>query len=1638
MPHPLRPVLTRVLLGAAFGLALAAQLGGSSANAQKMPVDPINKLMACGRCSATQYPCQTNAECDKTNKEDTCQGGAYLTKNGVTNWVPNPKIDPITCWNSEDRQFICPKLDADNPDSVSRLYQYTAVAGGLQYQIGAEFEVPPPAGGAGSNWWSPPLPTGVSQCITPATLGKVCTSDADCLICSGPNCKVCSITNVQCARSADCRLPNEACVPAVPVAGSCKSTGAVFSYTGICRNAVLSSNAGVCGDGVVNSNETCELGETKTAPCSATARHPDGTEFTVSGHQLQTCIACSGWAPDPRAPQCQPDAVCGNGKIDGVCSNNAALACKTSADCGGSPCNLEICDDGVLNGSYGHCARDCKGYGAYCGDAQLSPGEVCDNGSAGPNANGTYSVNFNPDGCSADCRTSAPYCGNGKVDTGFEECEIGDTQRTQKTVCKYSNGTTGIPCDTATDCPAIPGASVTCGGDPSTNSCVGVTVLVNGAARATQHVRECSDQCDFKGKNWSGCVPIGICGDGVLDAGEQCDDGQGNGPTRRCTDVCKKNVCGDGKPFTNVEECDNGPDNGKPTCSAPYGSSCLSCSNQCKFAATAGGYCGDGVKNGPEQCDRTDGVYDPTQPCPGGSADPTCAADATGKYFKRIACTDLGFDYGTVGCSKSTCRFEGCLMCADKVGEGVIRGQVFDSVYDDQPVPKARITLLSKGVKIDQTLADINGFFSFSKLNDDPKCASYKIVVDSYDNNPCTDARDAGQPAGGTCSNAPKDCLKDTDCGAGTCQPKKCNGSAWPTGRLTIDESQNNGYWPFTSQGFSGTQTSFQSGLRNGEAKIYITPRSNPFETTVVVRWNGDISAHKIDAHLYIPRGMAFTSGTVKACSYSNKPCAGNPGVCLGYGDACIDVKTYSQCYGTAGENCMRDVHYAFPGTEDLTKRPYARLFCDDPANCAFPKAPQAMKFSRKYGTIGTFSFYLDDVTQWYKTALVAGRSYASIGLSVEASTDANFITFEPTAGQCAKAWRVFDEDVASGAISAPAQPWQGTHKLPKDLLIGTPECKTPGIYCDNPGYPTPGQYPDQEYKICDDPEVRGDADADGVWDGIDACSGLECAPGDTKCITADACPANDTLCKANTCPASWPYCKPDPDKTYLGCPHPDPDGDNVWGDGINGPDVCPKLPWWDKCEAANPKDPVACQDKNNPGCPNIDRDGDGIRNDKDACPDTPGTPSSDPKHNGCPITLDPVSLVGKRVDCNTFNVPEKPRANTCCREQGSTYPYNDGGGPSPNRCTGGLDSCAYSIANIDNWRGHSRGYDVCASMSSWDFYGDLPIRLPGGATVKRPLQYAAAAQGFNWTGVQDIGWTDGYTTRNAWHNTEWTNNVNTIRPYHNVQGSDQWYTYNCDNPPVADGTKYVSFEPTQATAQAACAAPAQTAGQIGDSTGGGGAGCGPGGGGCDAGWLTFIQNFCGGDPGCYPVYISSWIGHYGYLEGWPAYGDNDNARIGALDWVQFQYRNECHYAREVIAQSDADNCVDTTNDRTHIICKACQSVTPSKTTFTEHDKILDWCAAPENNGKCFDDWRTATDFYCGPGGCGAIYSYNWHGSEGGPVKHLYRPEVCAWLRQEERNAFNYAEILWSTSGGGFNKINTAEGITDDQICHQT
>ncbi|MGO9287978.1 MAG: DUF4215 domain-containing protein, partial [Polyangia bacterium] len=137
-------------------------------------------------------------------------------------------------------------------------------------------------------------------------------------------------------------------------------------------------------------------------------------------------------------------------------------------------------------------------------------------------------------------------------------------------------------------------------------------------------VVEPGEQCDngtannLGGYNQCGpnCLLGPYCGDGVVNGPEQCDNGTNDddyGATSGCAPGCKLPArCGDGIVQADFgEQCDNGSANLTTTDpEVGYGGCLANCQR--------GDYCGDGIKNGTEQCD--DGVNDGTY----GTCNPDC------------------------------------------------------------------------------------------------------------------------------------------------------------------------------------------------------------------------------------------------------------------------------------------------------------------------------------------------------------------------------------------------------------------------------------------------------------------------------------------------------------------------------------------------------------------------------------------------------------------------------------------------------------------------------------------------------------------------------------------------------------------------------------------------------------------------------------------------------------------------------------------------------------------------------------------------------------------------------------------------------------------------------------------------------
>ena len=181
-----------------------------------------------------------------------------------------------------------------------------------------------------------------------------------------------------------------------------------------------------------------------------------------------------------------------------------------------------------------------------------------------------------------------------------------------------------------------------------------------------------------------------ICGDGIIDQGEVCDNGQNNGQVcqadynttcQYCSTACqlvevKGPYCGDGQ-LQGEEQCDQAGQNGQ-ICHAAYGQTCSYCSNICSQITISGPYCGDGVIQDSEQCDGQAGVGE-HQACTDNCQLIDLAYCGNGQVEDGEQCegsqsqnctTNIGYQ-GTQSCSQ--CVWTSC-QALESCGDQIVNG----------------------------------------------------------------------------------------------------------------------------------------------------------------------------------------------------------------------------------------------------------------------------------------------------------------------------------------------------------------------------------------------------------------------------------------------------------------------------------------------------------------------------------------------------------------------------------------------------------------------------------------------------------------------------------------------------------------------------------------------------------------------------------------------------------------------------------------------------------------------------------------------------------------------------------------------------------------------------------------------------
>jgi hypothetical protein len=272
----------------------------------------------------------------------------------------------------------------------------------------------------------------------------------------------------------------------------------------------------------------------------------------------------------------------------------------------------------------------------------------------------------------------------------------------------------------------------------------------------------------------------------------------------------------------------------------------------------------------------------------------------------------------------SNCKPTGCGRCSEEVGDGKIFGHVMDRIWL-QPVPTARVTLQYRGINIDQTMTDQNGRFEFDKLSTRGDCNLFRLVIDKYDNNICTELA-ANRPANG--------CLRDI---------------ALSFDRA-VDESKNGGYWSYTTENFSIENFPYKEML----GMIYIYPRPNKGEGYVTygrpqlftdTAWqkvkdcqqSGDQFCLLENVSMKLPWSKFWAPHIVWPENQARlHPWSGSGVTQYGVGTVGWDLCAYdkrgttSQHSTTNGQSlsCARDYNWMNQGSLNLSLPPYSGIAC--------------------------------------------------------------------------------------------------------------------------------------------------------------------------------------------------------------------------------------------------------------------------------------------------------------------------------------------------------------------------------------------------------------------------------------------------------------------------------------------------------------------------------------------------------------------------------------------------------------------------------------------------------------------------------------------------------------------------------------
>jgi cysteine-rich repeat protein len=218
------------------------------------------------------------------------------------------------------------------------------------------------------------------------------------------------------------------------------------------------------------------------------------------------------------------------------------------------------------------------------------------------------------------------------------------------------------------------------------------------------------------------------CGNGHVEAGEECDDGNTD-DTDACTNACHDAACGDGITYVGVEECDDGNSDDTDACTnACHNAACgdgvvqagveqcddgnTDNGDGCDSNCTATG-CGNGIVTDGEECD--DGNTNDTDACTNACHNAECG---DGIVRAGVEQCDDGNVLSGDGCSASCeAEHEICGNCVDDDGDHLI--DLLDPECDSSDLTLTKGTLVLKN-EVDKDKISLKGHFPSAGVTIDP------------------------------------------------------------------------------------------------------------------------------------------------------------------------------------------------------------------------------------------------------------------------------------------------------------------------------------------------------------------------------------------------------------------------------------------------------------------------------------------------------------------------------------------------------------------------------------------------------------------------------------------------------------------------------------------------------------------------------------------------------------------------------------------------------------------------------------------------------------------------------------------------------------------------------------------------------